>query len=58
MSNLEGKNNIKNVSEKKSYREPQFKEIGKINNTTKGGSKNIWADFNMTAENPNPMLVS
>ena len=35
---LEKSENIKLNSEKKSYRQPQLKEIGRVNSITKGGN--------------------
>lgn len=44
MPTLKKNENIKKYSEKKSYREPQLKDIGKVNSITKGSS-GIFFDF-------------
>lgn len=55
MPNLEKKNDIEIYSEKKNYSQPQLKEIGNVNYTTKGGTFSPSFDSNWSAENPSPM---
>lgn len=49
---LEKNDNNKKYNEKKSYRQPQFKEIGRVNNITKGGDGNSSFDNSWQANDP------
>ena len=49
MQILKNSNNINKYIEKKSYSQPQLKEIGKVNYSTKGGSGNSSFDSSWKA---------
>ena len=41
---LKNSDNMKKYSEKKNYSQPQLKEIGRVNELTKGGDSNFGVD--------------